>query len=255
MLVTTEGIVLKQRKIANNRRMLVLFTRNYGKLSVGTGMNEKGRSRSALALRPFTYADYELFKNRGYYNLNNATVRQSFYSIGEDIDRFMTASGLISFLDATLEEEQVRQGIFDLSVEFLEALSHASGNYKTIYYAFLVKTLRMNGIMPETGRCADCGKKLAEMRETSGRIRNFSVSAGGILCDDCVTKEKNAGETLIFTSGFDIVDMFRYFMDQPLSVFGKIGLRPEAEAELRQILTEYIRYYMDTDLFDNDSVL
>ncbi|MCF0141628.1 MAG: recombination protein O N-terminal domain-containing protein, partial [Mogibacterium sp.] len=43
MLVTTEGIVLKQRKIAGNRRMITVFTRKYGKISAGTSINEKGK--------------------------------------------------------------------------------------------------------------------------------------------------------------------------------------------------------------------
>ena len=62
MLITTEGIVLKQNKIANNRRMIVVFTKDYGKISAGTGLSERGRNRSALALRPFTYSEYEIFK-------------------------------------------------------------------------------------------------------------------------------------------------------------------------------------------------
>ena len=32
MIINAEGIVLRQRKIANNRRMIVLFTKQYGKL-------------------------------------------------------------------------------------------------------------------------------------------------------------------------------------------------------------------------------
>ena len=92
MIITTEGIVLRQRKIANNRRMIVIFTKQYGKLSAGTSVNEKSRSKAALALRPFTYAEYDIFKGREAFSINTASVSKSFYSIGEDIDRFMAAS-------------------------------------------------------------------------------------------------------------------------------------------------------------------
>ena len=66
MLISTEGIVLKQHKIAGNRRMITIFSRRYGRIQAGTAMNERGKNRSALALRPFTFAEYEIFKNRGY---------------------------------------------------------------------------------------------------------------------------------------------------------------------------------------------
>lgn len=141
MLITTEGIVLKQNKIANNRRMIVVFTKDYGKISAGTGLSERGRNRSALALRPFTYSEYEIFKNRDYYNINGAGIKRSFYSIGEDIDRFLAASRVIEYLNETLEEGKPQPRTFELTIEFMEAITQAKGNYETMLYAYLVKNL------------------------------------------------------------------------------------------------------------------
>lgn len=77
MLVSSEGIVLKQRKIANNRRMITVFTKNYGKISCGTSLSEKSKGKAALAIRPFTYAEYDIFKGRDYYNINSAQTKKS----------------------------------------------------------------------------------------------------------------------------------------------------------------------------------
>ena len=52
MLINTEGIVLRQSKIANNRRIITLFTRRYGKITAGTSINERAKGRAALAIRP-----------------------------------------------------------------------------------------------------------------------------------------------------------------------------------------------------------
>lgn len=60
MYAETEGIVLKQIKIPGGRRMLVIFTKRYGKISAGTYISEKGKNRAALALRPFTYGRYQI---------------------------------------------------------------------------------------------------------------------------------------------------------------------------------------------------
>ncbi len=62
MLTDTEGIVLRQVKTSYGRRMILLFSKKYGKISAGTGINERGKGKSSLALRPFTYGRYELFK-------------------------------------------------------------------------------------------------------------------------------------------------------------------------------------------------
>ena len=82
MLINTEGIVLRQNKIANNRRIITLFTRSHGKITAGTSINERAKGRVALAIRPFTFAEYDIFKGRNYFNINNADVKKSYYSIG-----------------------------------------------------------------------------------------------------------------------------------------------------------------------------
>ncbi|MDD2217931.1 MAG: recombination protein O N-terminal domain-containing protein, partial [Eubacteriales bacterium] len=55
---------MKQTKATNGRRMIVLFSKKYGKISAGTGITEKGKGKSALAMRPFTFGRYELYKSR-----------------------------------------------------------------------------------------------------------------------------------------------------------------------------------------------
>ncbi|MDD4367176.1 MAG: recombination protein O N-terminal domain-containing protein, partial [Eubacteriales bacterium] len=62
MYTDTEGIILRQTKTVNGRRMVLLFSKKYGKISAGTGISEKGRSKAALAMRPFAYGRYEIFK-------------------------------------------------------------------------------------------------------------------------------------------------------------------------------------------------
>lgn len=253
MLVTTEGIVLKQRKISNNRRMIVIFTKSYGKISAGTNVNERGKGKSALALRPFTYAGYDIFKNRGYYNINGTDVKQSFYSIGEDIDRFMAASRMMEYLDQILEEEQPKPKLFDMTLAFLRAVSEARNGFSTMLYAYIVKSLGMLGVMPELKHCVNCGKT-PEEPANSGKNSHmaFSVSDGGIICEDCLTEEKSGDHTLIFRPEFDIVGMLQYFVDNPFPQFGKVVLKPEYSAEIRHILSEYIKYYLSIDVLDEE---
>ncbi len=45
MLTDTEGIVLRQVKTSYGRRMILLFSKKYGKISAGTGLNERGKER------------------------------------------------------------------------------------------------------------------------------------------------------------------------------------------------------------------
>ena len=245
MIISAEGIVLRQRKIANNRRMIVIFTKQYGKLSAGTSINEKSRGKAALALRPFTYAEYDIFKGREAYSINSASVSKSFYSIGEDIDRFMTASAFIEYLDKVLPEGEPMPKLFELSLDFLQSVSVSNSAPETLLYAFMVKTLAMLGVAPELGCCVNCGKHPDAFGEG---FKMFSVSGGGIICPDCAEEEKREAESLIYRPDFDIIDVFRYFSTKPIQTFEKVDLKPAVRKEVRDILADYTDRYLGVDV-------
>ena len=244
MNINAEGIVLRQRKIAGNRRMIVLFTKQYGKLSAGTSINEKGRSKAALALRPFTYAEYDIFKGREAYSINSASVLHSYYSIGEDINRYMTAASFLEYLERVLDEGVAMPALFNLSLDFLKSVSQNKGSSDTLLYAFIVKSLRMLGVMPELGCCVNCSKDLAEIKEP----RQFSVSAGGIICEECAQIERQGGHSLIYRPSFSIIDVFRYFESRPLATFEKVDLKEEDAKPVREILANYTERYLDVNV-------
>lgn len=255
MLITSEGIVLKQRKIANNRRMITLFTKNYGKISAGTSISEKGKAKSALALRPFSYAEYDVFKGRESYSINSAQVLKSYYSIGEDLDRFLVASKLIEYLDSILEDEQPSPALFDMTIEFMESLTNTSGNYDTLLYAFIVKTLRVQGVSPEMKCCVNCAKELDKFgyeipNEKRGHL--FSVTAGGIICEDCAQREKTSSNALIHKPNFDIIELIMYMMNNPIKKFEKVSLKSDVQNETKQIINEYITHYLGVNVLSDD---
>ena len=81
MYTDTEGIIIRQTKTAYGRRMIVLLTKKYGKISAGTSISEKGKTKSTLALQPFTYGRYELYKGRDSYSIGGAETIESFFSM------------------------------------------------------------------------------------------------------------------------------------------------------------------------------
>ena len=75
MITDTEGIVLRQVKAAGGRRMISLFSRKFGKISVGASINEGGRNKTALAARAFSYGD--VYKRQGILPLQKLHIIQN----------------------------------------------------------------------------------------------------------------------------------------------------------------------------------
>ena len=66
MHINSEGIVFRQVKTTGGRKMVHLFTKKYGKISAGSSISEKSRTKSALAMQLFTYGNYEIYKSKEY---------------------------------------------------------------------------------------------------------------------------------------------------------------------------------------------
>ena len=240
MITDTEGIVLRQVRTVGGRRMILLFSRKFGKINVGTSINEGGKNKSALAVRPFTNGRYELFKGRESYNLNSGQVLQSFYRIGEDLDKYMAASYVLELTEKLIPEEMAQPRLYQLLLDFLGEMEQREKKHGTLVMAYLVKALDILGTMPCLDQCAACGCSGSE------HLHLFSVEEGGMLCDACGQQlRKENGRALIYEINFGIVDILKYFQKHPLSDFRRLALEEKTLEKLQHILRQYLAYHLD----------
>ena len=248
LLTDTEGIVLRQIKTSYNRRMVLLFSRKYGKISAGTNIGEKGKSKSSLALRPFTYGRYELFKGRDNYNINSAEVLKSYYKIGEDVDKYMNGAYVLEFTEKVLSEEVPSAGIFNLLTDFFDILENRDKGIGTLVLAYQTKLLKYSGVMPQLEKCAICGENKEAVK--------FSIEDGGIVCGDCLQNIQNSQRhALIYDVKFGIVDILRYFTANSLKNLENLALKEDAGKLLQKIIREYAAYYLDASDLKNEKLI
>lgn len=241
MITDTEGIVLKQIKTVNGRTMLVIFSRKFGKISVGTNLTGSGKNKSALAARPFTYGEYELFKGRDIYNLNSGRVKKSYFDIGENLEKYMACSYVLELTDRILMEEDPQPKLFGNLIEFFDAIEKRSTKLDTLVLAYIVKALDQTGTMPELDHCASCGRE-----RTSPRARWYSVTEGGIICPECAKElSENQDKSLIYPVDFDIINILSYFRKAPFEKFVRLGLDDKVTSQLMDILKSHMAYHLD----------
>ena len=247
MHINTEGIIFRQTKTADGRKMLLLFTRKYGKISVGTSLDGRGKKKSSLALRPFTYGEYQIFQGRNYYNLDRAETRKSWYALGEDLDKYMAAAFVLELTEKVVPEETPQPALFQLLIDYLGELSERKKSYLTLVLAYEVRMLKILGLFPSMDACACCGSEEG--------LGGFSVSDGGMLCADCVEKKKRDEEdALIYHANFDIVEVINYFAANPLTAFRKLALEEKVARELQGILRAYLNWHLDVGDLKSESV-
>lgn len=245
MFVNSEGIVLRQVKTAGGKRMILIFTRKYGKISAGSNLNEKGRTKSALSIRPFTLGNYELYKNKDYYNINNGQVEKTFFSIGEDLDKYILTSYVLELTEKLLPEEIPQPRVFSLLLDFLTEMEKRERKHETLVLAYETKLLNALGLFPEIRRCVCCGNE--------NNLTGFSIKDGGMICTRC--KSDKVNESLILSPVFDIIGVLDYFNKKPLEAFAKIALDDDTAKGLMDIYREYLAYHLDIRDLKSDSIM
>ncbi|MDR3243014.1 MAG: DNA repair protein RecO [Clostridiales Family XIII bacterium] len=245
MYTETEGIVFRQIKSIRGRQIIVLLTERYGKISAGTSIPGKGKNRTSLAIRPFTYGRYEINKLRELYHLNRAETVNSHYKIGEDVDKYLHASHALEFTEKLLPEGAPAPRILALIAEYFKIMERSGGDCATLTLAYQIKALKIWGVRPRLDSCARCGGREG--------LSFFSAGEGGVVCQNCVTVLKeNGDEALLYGPNFDIINIMSYFLDHPLGGFARLSLDGRILKALRQVVKEYAAYHMDIGTLNSD---
>lgn len=228
--------------------MILLFSKRYGKISAGTSISEKGRNKSSLALKPFTYGRYEMFKNRDSYNINAVEVIKSYYKIGEDVDKYMNGAYVLEFTEKALADEVPAPAVFRLMTEFFDLLENRQKGIGTLVLAYQVKLFRYLGVMPELERCAVCGQK----KEPAA----FCVEEGGTVCADCLGEIRNSdNHRLIYDAKLGIINILRYFTVNPLKSIENLALKEETGRLLQKLVRDYAAYYLDVSELKSEKLV
>lgn len=238
MYLNLEGIVLKNIKLADGRKLLSIFSKEQGKIIAGTTIEEKRRNKTASALKPFSHSNFGMYKNRESYSVSNGEIIHSFYRIGEDIERYMYGAHALEYTDKILAEGAKNPGLFNLLLSYLRVLEGRQGRFETLFLAYQIKSWKYLGCQPELSACVCCGDK--------DSLQELSIGQGGCICSKCLKENSlRDNEFLIYGSDFDMIGVIRYIFSNPLENLEGIALRDAMLEKIRRFTKEYIEYHLD----------
>ncbi len=249
MVTDTDGIILRQTRLPDERRMIVLFTRKFGKISAGTSIRLNGKNKSALALRVFTHGRYELFFGGKSCNINAAETIDSYYRLGEDIDKYMLASYILEYTDRLLGENQPNEQLFGMLLEFMAMLERRKSKPESLALIYQWKALGACGYMPQLDSCVRCGAAVSDFRQGA-----FSVVDGGLICGEC-KNSRSVNKSLLYSPKFDIIQILKSIRDKKISAFENLALSDEVYGVMRSMVKDYISYHLDINKLKSETYL
>lgn len=174
------GIVTRYANYRDNDRMVNIMTDNG---IIGAAARGCRRQNSPLlsAAELFVYGEFVLFERQGKYTVDSCEVRESFYPLRQDMDRFAAGMHALELVNDLAPEGEKSGGLLKLLYYALSYMAFTDKDPMDLAICFTIKCLALLGYTPAITSCACCGQDIR------GHVRmGFDPEAGGAICSDCM---------------------------------------------------------------------
>ncbi len=161
---TSEGVVLARRHFGEADRILVLYTKNFGRISLIAKGVRRPKSRKRGHIEVFNYLKFQAISGKGLDIMTEAEVIEDFKEIRKNLNRISLAYYFAEVLGRITHERDPNEELFDLILDHLESLKSVK-RLKALRLDFIYKLLTLMGYWPEGKELPDPDKKLEEVIE------------------------------------------------------------------------------------------
>ena len=181
MLLTTPGIVLRETHYKEADKILTVLTPAYGKRTVKARGCRRKTSKLTAACQLLVYSEMTLNLRGEYLTLQEADVREQFWSVRQDLELLALASYFAEVLEATAQEGEAAPELLSLLLNSLYALDTLKKPKELVKTAFELRLLCLTGYEPLLDACAVCGRREPE-------APRLNLSQGVLHCAACRTE-------------------------------------------------------------------
>lgn len=181
----TEGLILRVTDFSETSRIVVLFTREFGKISALAkgGRKLKGPFESALDLLSTCQIVFLRKSTSALDLLTEAKLVTRFHPQERDLNCLYAGYYLAELLLGLTEDYDPHLALYAAAQDVLEMFRVSEMTMLGVLRFELV-LLREIGQLPDFENCVACGAELTE-----GRTFGFWVSEGGLICPECQREE------------------------------------------------------------------
>jgi DNA repair protein RecO (recombination protein O) len=238
-LYKTEGVVLKSIKLEEADKIITIYSRSKGKISVVAKGIRKTKSKFGARLEPFSYANLLLYEGRNLDIVTQVELISSFQEIREDFDKVVYGSAMLDLLEKISPSEEKDEKVFELVLSSLRALSLSSKNIPLLLAAFDLKLMSIAGFRPNLSSCVICNDSTSSFKKQA----IFSCEWGGVLCDKCGLSDIDA-----FSISRMTLEVLNEVLRRDMQDVVKIEVSQEIEKELVSLTQRFVKYYLQARL-------
>ncbi|MBF0215978.1 MAG: DNA repair protein RecO [Candidatus Omnitrophica bacterium] len=235
--INTEGVILRKYLLRETSYILVIYTRDYGKIRAVFKGVRRPYPQFAGDLEIFTHCDISFYpkKQKDLDLITESRAKNSFVGARKDIERLTYANYIIELIDTVTGEHDRNEVLFELLTGGLELLG-SDIPPKSAVRIFELKLLDALGLGPELGECVSCTSEIND-------AKCLDVPEGGVVCEVC------SGTTAIsHTVSQGTVNFFKKIRSVPISKAAGIKLGGSMEKEAERVLGDFVRFHVSDNI-------
>ena len=179
MICQTDGLVLRGFRMSESSKVVVLFSRDFGKLRLVAKGARRPKSKFGASLEPMTWGRYVFYRreNRDLQTLTEGDIAHAFEPVKKHYGRMAAGSVICELIDHMTEDEDRNPLLFSIALESLQWVGAiAETDLDVPVWYFQIRAAGALGYRPHLSGCVQCGVRL------EGQRLGFSPGLGGTLC-------------------------------------------------------------------------
>lgn len=232
-LEKTQGIILKRNDFTETSKMILIYTRDFGKCRFLAKGALRKNSRFTTNLELFNLVEIEFyFKEQYYFILRSFDMIGDNFSISYDPESFIYACAAVQLIDNIIIEGEKNEGLFCSLSDFLKHLNLTGKNKINLYYKFLLHFSDSTGYGINPEKCSKCGKN----------ILSTSVygTETGFLCGKCLGN--NIRSILISRES---LKNLKYIAKEDYENLKRLKINKKSRFEIERFFNIYMKYNME----------
>ncbi len=179
MQVTANGLVIKEKVLSNDNRLLTILTEEYGIVHAFVKSVKKLGGTMAASTDLFAYSSFVLFLNKEQYSVNHAETNRIFYHLRDDLEQTSLASYFSQLAEELAPQGEEAGEYLKLFLNCLHLLEQKKRTVDFIKPVFELRIMTLSGYMPDLVGCQGCG-------EYDPKEVFFLPATGTLICSACL---------------------------------------------------------------------
>ncbi|MBM7623184.1 DNA repair protein RecO [Sporohalobacter salinus] len=236
-LYKTEAVVLKHYELKEADKIIILYTRQRGKVQAVANGVRKTKSRLAGSVELFTYSDFLLYQGKSLSTVSQAEIKNSFASLRDDLFKMAYSSYVVEVVNEFTVDQEKNEPLFALLLATLYMLDRGE-ELELATRFFELRLLNLLGYRPQLDVCVDCDLDLSKI----DKVR-FSSKLGGVVCSDCALEDQYS---MRITKG--TVATIERLLEIDYKKLDRLKVPKNIRQELAKVLPNYLQSIIEKKL-------